>query len=204
MTITTGAREGLSAIIVPHEGQSMAVKTSTGLLKTRKGLIITPTSFTGKSLHSGAVDELTEEEKAILQVEDEKQEPQQQQYVEEHVKSRRKRRTAVTSTVEVTKDVVVDIGIGGAGTIRSQCRHCHVGSKGIVVMGLGPLSYRPNEAAWDDNGQLKNTMTLSVAGGLWVFTGEEFTDSQGIINIILHKVPEEPVEEECTGDEEEE
>ena len=206
MTVTTEARGALNAHIEPHKGQERARKTPTGLLKTKEGLIIQPTSFTGEALHSGAIDELTDEEKGFFQLDEEEEARPQLRLskpTETTTQPARRKKKAKAGDTDDSRDVIIEIGVGGLGTIRSQCRHCYVGRNGVVVMGLGPLSYRPRAAEMDGEEAVLNAMTLSTAPGKYFFIGEEFKDKDGITNIILHKIPEEAPEEDEEYDNEE-
>lgn len=190
MSITTGSRDLVT--VLEHKGQAHAKKVRNGLLKTAEGLIIPPSSIAGGDTKTGGVVSLSAEERDMFMMDEQPQsaqQPLQQDTQGQQPKRSRKKGQPSVPEPPVHRDVIVDIGIGNMGTIRSQCHHCYKGTNGVVIMGMGPLSYKPNAAVWDGD-DMKNTMTLSVAPGQYFFAGEEFTDEAGIVNIILHKVPE--------------
>ena len=190
MVMTTDVRKNLRGKIIPHSGQEEGEETATGNIRTDDGVIIVPHGISGQKPHAGVVANLTDREKEMLRIRDD--EPA----VKPAQKATRKKTRKAAEPEPEEKSVIVDVGIGGLGSIKSQCRHCYRGKGGVVVLGLGPLSYRPNVAEWDENDNLKNTLTLSVASGLYFFAGEEFTDKDGVVNIILHRVPEVEAQED--------
>lgn len=189
--ITKTAREQLLAIVVPHENQSEGYLTETGMIKTRGGLIIPPsTSYGGgNDTRTGVPDELTPEERHAYHL-DSKRAPEQS------VKRTRKSKTKTEAPSEPTGETVT-VSIPGMGSIPTQYAHIWKG-KDILVLGLGKLSYVPSVGGMSEDDTIVGSITISGQSGRFVYAGTDFVDGSGIRNIILMRVPEE--EEETYDD----
>lgn len=172
----------------PLEG----VVTRTGLLKTEAGLVIPPSTFKDQSSHTGPLVPLTAEEQALF--------PQEAEV--KHVtapsadapakpKPARRRTVAAKKPAEpvVAETVTVGIVLENAGKIPSQYVHVHRGN-GVLVLGMCELSYEPQRLAVS-NGAYSGVFELEqYPGERYGYTGNEFTDSNGVRNILAFRLPE--------------
>lgn len=200
MAITESSRHDLGAHVVAHRGDfggkaAARGKTATGLMHVGGNNFLIPPSTETTNTHTGPLAQLTEEERAIVGLDQPQPSAQPvavpvEEPAEEEQPKRRSRAKAKAEP-QKPKAVKVNLMVPGLGTLPSQYAHCYEG-KGVLVLGLTDMSYVPSVAARGPDGQVQGKIALAAKPAVeYVFAGNEFTDSNGVRNIILVALPGE-------------
>lgn len=199
MSMTQAARSGLNAFIVSHDGQSDGTVTSTGLIKTRNGLVIPPSGIGGGTdTRTGALAELTTSEKQAYHMDElhsaaPRQVPASAVAKRRTGKQGRGSRNAPAPAPQEPRAVLVQFRIPDVGMVPSQYVHFYRGDN-MIVLGMNEFSYTPPKASVRD-GNLVGVVELpDIPGARYIYSGHAFTDNEGIRNIVLLRVPERPRE----------
>ena len=190
MAITKSARDGLGVRVSGHEDMGHTITTRSGLLKTKMGLIIQPSTFRGDTKggplaaeyekDQGAKPETPKEEIILPEEEAPELEPETTE-----TNQPKQQLTAVSPTL---KTVRLEITVEGFGMIPSRYTHCYIGN-GVMVLGLTEDSYIPQAARHTDSG-IQGALTINKAPGRRYAYGENnFPDSNKTRNIILVEIP---------------
>jgi len=169
--------------------------TKTGLLKTSAGLVIPPSTFNDNSSHSGAYVPLTAEERGQFPQLDTNigqgsvGKDAAQAATAAPAKPSRKRSSARKQAPAEQDTVTVGIVLENAGKIPAQYAHVYRG-QGLLVLGMCAMSYEPQRLTVQD-GSYGGVFELEqYPGERYGYTGNEFTDKDGVRNILAFRIPE--------------
>lgn len=171
--------------------------TKTGLLKTSAGLVIPPSTFNDNSSHSGAYVPLTAEERGqfpqldtnIGQGSVGKAAAQPAPSEPSAAKPSRRRSSARKQAPAVQDTVTVGIVLENAGKIPAQYAHVYRG-QGLLVLGMCAMSYEPQRLTMQDGAYGGVFELEQYPGERYGYTGNEFTDKDGVRNILAFRIPE--------------
>lgn len=189
--MTENARNYLGAHIIEHTGGPQGKsaprgKTATGLMHKGGNVFLIPPSQETTATHTGALAQLTEDERRITGMD----EPSPAPGPAVKPATKRSRSRSKTAAPE-SRAVRVELMVPGVGTLPAQYAHCYEG-KGVLVLGLTDMSYVPSMASRDEDGSIRGEIALASRPDThYVFAGNEFKDSNGTRNLILVEVPKE-------------
>lgn len=178
MAITKQAAEQLGATIIGHDGLGQTVKTASGMIKTSRGLIA-PASTSREDTRSGALLEDPEESEELVETEPQPVSITPVVSVKPTKKGKR---------VQKDEYVRAEVSVEGFGSLPTQYTHVYVGN-GVLVLGLNDLSYKPEPAEQDENGELTHVIKIDKAPGRrYIYCGNSFTDDQHRTNLLLIEI----------------
>lgn len=194
MAITKKARKDLLVRIEPQPGQEQGTLLPNGLIKTSMGLVIPPSTIGGSGdTKSGALAELSEQEKQLARISDQYS-AVQVDAPESMRRKRRKQPAPQEAAPEAAPVVSARIVLEGLGEVPSQYTHIYKGV-GVCVLGMNQYSYTPPKAVRTSSGF---SGVFSFAGTpytRYVYSGFEFRDDAGTRNIVLLQLPDKPEQE---------
>jgi len=166
MALTDSVVKGLGA----HVEEPSGVRLANGCIKTADGIIV-PRSRHREGLRTGRPSELEEKQ------------PAKQPEAQPEAMQPKSTEAAVPAPERVT----VTFGFASMGQIPSQYTAIGTGSD-CVILGMIPgLSFTPPVSTGEDI----KMFSLSVAEGMFAFTGLDFTFSDATRYIVLLKVGSE-------------
>lgn len=176
MALTKEAVEGLGARVIAHEDVGPGIQLENGAIKTALGLIVQPSTEPGGT-RSGKLLSEEQPQSVHAPVEEPAQQPE-----------RRGRKRAQKTTQEIRPEAAparqlirVDVEVEGFGTVPTQYSHVYPGV-GLLILGLSEVSFIP--AQYDATA--KRLVGFStVPGRKYAYLGNKFTDSSGIVNIVM-------------------
>ena len=161
------------------------------MIKVGSTLIIPPSTITGNDTKSGALSKLTEEERQMFQMPEQKQKPVK--------RTTGRKRTMTPKQVQVVQEdeepSVVDtrVLVPGIGPVPTQYTHIWRGD-GTVVLGLTDMSFVP-PYEYDESTGWRQVSFEFDPGVNYVNTNIRFKDDAGVENLLMLRVPAEPKEE---------
>lgn len=192
MAMTENARNFLGARIIEHKEERHGKteprgKTATGLMHKGGNVFVIPPSQETTATHTGALAQLTEDERRITGLDEPTPAPEQPA----KPAAKRSRSRAKASEPQAPQAVRVELLVPGVGSLPAQYAHCYEG-KGVLVLGLNDMSYVPSIASRNEDGTIRGEIALASRPDThYVFVGNEFKDNNGIRNLILVEVPKE-------------
>jgi hypothetical protein len=184
MALTKEARDLLGARY-KEDSNTQGKTTATGMIKNSQGVLVIPPSMVSPKTKHGAlvVDNdglpIARETAPAPQPE-----PQEEQAP---AKKGRKRKQATAETPSKPQLVRVDITMNGLGKIPAQYTRCCIGND-HALLGLADVSFIPEQALSDGQGNYRNVLQLSTDPGVnYIFTGST-NNIDGVRHILLWKI----------------
>ena len=179
MALTKQAKDILGARCIDDE-QTLGERTPTGMIRTKKGTLVVPSNMVSPKTFRG---DLVVDEDGVPVGAQPTPAPVKQEAAPEPAKRGRKRKAAK----DEPEKQIVTITMNGLGKVTSQYVFCSIGNDN-AVLGLDTLSFVPEVALRDDQGNFKNVLKLSAdPNSSYIFTGSSF-NVYGVKAIFLVKI----------------